>query len=221
MIIDCRNCGALVDGEVRGQFRSVDRNDNDCKYSLIKCPNCSNPMLVVELEMHDGDGWFPPSRIYPPEETAGLYVPVEISAAYEEAWLCYRAKAYNATAIMCRKALEGITKAHKISRRNLDEGIKAMRDQGIIENRLYEWADALRVSGNEAAHDDLPRTSAEEARDILDFTHALLEYIFTFRDKFEEWKARRKAKSQNAITKAMDDDPFSGSQSASVGDIGE
>ena len=57
-------------------------------------------------------------------------------------------------------------------------------------------SDALRISGNEAAHDVNVTTSPEDARDILEFTNALLEYVFTFRDKFEEFKKRRSGKTQ-------------------------
>jgi hypothetical protein len=94
---------------------------------------------------------------------------------------------------MCRKTLEGICEAHKITSRNLATSLKEMKDQGIIENRLFEWADALRISGNEAAHSVTVSISAQDARDILEFTNALLEYVFTFQDKFEEFKKRRGA----------------------------
>jgi hypothetical protein len=48
--------------------------------------------------------------------------------------------------------------------------------------------------GNEAAHEVGTGISPEDARDVADFTHALLEYVFTFREKFERFKKRRMAK---------------------------
>ena len=39
-----------------------------------------------------------------------------------------------------------------------------MRDKGIIESRLYEWADALRISGNEAAHGVNVTISSEDGK---------------------------------------------------------
>ena len=41
------------------------------------------------------------------------------------------------------------------------------KDDGIIEKRLYEWADALRTVGNEAAHDVGADVSRDDARDLL------------------------------------------------------
>jgi len=67
-----------------------------------------------------------------------------------------------------------------------------MQRKGIIESRLYEWADALRVVGNEAAHGSTANVSKQDADDLLQFTKALLEYVFTFHDRFLQFKKRRK-----------------------------
>lgn len=90
---------------------------------------------------------------------------------------------------MCRKTLEGICAEHGVKGNDLVKSLKDLKDKGIIENRLYEWADALPISGNEAAYDVNATISSEDAQDVLEFTNALLEYIFTFRDKFEELKS--------------------------------
>ncbi|HEX4038077.1 MAG TPA: DUF4145 domain-containing protein [Acidobacteriaceae bacterium] len=80
-------------------------------------------------------------------KTVGLYdEPGPIRAAFEEVVSCFKAKANNASAIMCRKALEGLCAEHGIERK------KKFKDTGVIEARLLEWAEALRNLGNEAAH---------------------------------------------------------------------
>lgn len=93
---------------------------------------------------------------------------------------------------MCRKTLEGICCVHEIKAKNLSLGLKEMKNKGIIESHLFEWAEALRISDNEAAHDVQVTISAQDAKDIVAFTDALLEYVFTFRDKFNEFIERRK-----------------------------
>ena len=72
-----------------------------------------------------------------------------------------------------------------------------MKERGIIEPRLFEWADALRIAGNETVHDVTVTVSKEDARDMIEFTNALLEYVFTFQDRFEQFK-RRRAKSETS-----------------------
>jgi len=39
--------------------------------------------------------------------------------------------------------------------------------------------------------DTIIATASQDARDTLEFTEALIEYVFTYRDKFEEFKKRR------------------------------
>ena len=96
-----------------------------------------------------------------------------------------------------QETLEGIAEENKITVRNLAAALKEMKEKGIIENRLYEWADTLRISGNEAAHGVNLQVSQQDAKDILEFTQALLEYVFTFQEKFEQFK-KRQSPSKNA-----------------------
>lgn len=190
MILECTACGALVNAE---ELYSYVRSTNDAfdyNYILLKCPRCERPFLV------DDDEHFGTMRLYPPaDDRVNPALPEPLKNAYKEAVACFKAKAYTATAIMCRKTLEGICVEHAAKGGNLVKMLKDLKDKGVIENRLFEWADALRISGNEAAHDVNVTTSGEDARDILEFTNALLEYVFTFRDKFEEFKKRRSSKT--------------------------
>lgn len=195
MILECKKCQALVNAEYIAHYDFVFDDEEigvtnmPSRYELWKCPNCNKPFLL------DNDDVFGVAVLYPPEDNrVNPGLPAPLKSAYREAISCFKAKAYTATAIMCRKTLEGICVEHGVRGNNLVSNLKELKDKGIIENRLFEWADALRISGNEAAHDVTVTISPEDARDILEFTNALLEYIFTFRDKFEEFKKRRSSK---------------------------
>ncbi len=198
MLVECANCEAIVDGEIIADYVDVDDESGmKGKYSFLKCPRCARPFIMLQVD--DGPGWDEPIQLYPPVEMdVSRAIPSALRSAYDEAHACYRAKAYTATAIMCRKTLEGIADENKISARNLAIALKEMRDKGIIENRLYEWADALRISGNEAAHGVNTQISHQDAKDILEFTHALLEYVFTFQEKFEQFKNRQQSHRKTA-----------------------
>ena len=54
---------------------------------------------------------------------------------------------------MCRKTLEGICVRHGVKERNLVKSLEKMKIDGIIDERLFEWADVMRHAGNDAAHD--------------------------------------------------------------------
>ena len=198
MLVECQNCEAIVDGKVIASYQDYEQeSDMTGKYSFLSCPKCARPFIMLQVE--DGPDGGEPTRIYPPRDTGiSLAIPTSIRSTYEEARTCFRTKAYTATAIMCRKTLEGIAEVHGIKVQNLASALKEMKDKGIIESRLYEWADALRISGNEAAHGVSTKISSQDSKDILEFTIALLEYVFTFRDRFEQFKKRRD--NQNSST---------------------
>jgi Domain of unknown function (DUF4145) len=138
------------------------------------------------------NAWSKPKTVYPIEAACiNLDLPDHLRDIYREATTCYKSGALNASAIMCRKAIEGMCVIHEIKAPNLAVALKQARDLGVIDGRLFDWADELRLSGNEAAHEVQALTSGEDARDLLEFTQAILEYVFVFRDRFELFKKRR------------------------------
>ena len=203
MLVECTACKAFVDGELIADYvHFEEESDTTGKYSFLKCPRCSRPFIMLQIDY--GPEWDKPSRLYPPAEIdINQAIPNSLRMSYSEARACFKAKAYTATVIMCRKTLEGIAKENKITTRSLAAALKKMKDAEIIENKLYEWADALRISGNEAAHEVNSKVSHQDAKDILEFTHALLEYVFTFQEKFEQFKKRQIETRKNHDTKRI------------------
>ena len=197
MLVDCKNCEAVVDAkELHSYDTWAEEVDMPVRFNFLKCPRCHRPLVTVqENYAFTGGGeplWEDPVRLFPPrDEPAGVAFPNSIRLPYEEALACFRAKAFAATAIMCRKSLEGMCHEHNARRKGLASGLKELRDKGVIEARLFEWAEALRISGNKAAHDVSPDISRQDAKDILEFTDALLQYVFTFSDRFDRFMERR------------------------------
>lgn len=190
LILECKHCAVLVDATVLHQYRDDDENEPPAIWFLCKCPRCTLPMLAIS-DVYGDDS--PPHRVYPPAERRelGVAVPKNIQQAFKEAVACFKAKAFTASAIMCRKTLEGLCAAHGVKAGNLAKSLSELRDQGVIESRLFEWAEELRVSGNKAAHGVDSTVSRQDCEDILEFTEALAQYVFTYRDKFEQFKERR------------------------------
>ena len=81
---------------------------------------------------------------------------------------------------------------YRIEEQNLSASIRKMKDVGLIDERLFEWSDALRVIGNEAAHGVGVQITQADAKDTLEFTNAILDYMFSYRDRFEQFQKRRK-----------------------------
>lgn len=196
MLLECKDCSALVDASVIATHLVPGDPDDTLGWpelwTFAACPRCKRPMLAIQVDSGDGFADDTPFRRYPPpDQRLGWSVPKQIRKAFSEAVTCYKAKAYTACAIMCRKSLEGMCADHGVREKTLALSLKKLKDTGVIELRLFEWAEALRQLGNEAAHDVATQTTPDDAKDILEFTEALAEYIFTYRDKFKQFKERR------------------------------
>lgn len=198
MIVHCAECRAYVNATQHGSYERVsDGRGPSVLFSLLACSDCESPILVRCANIGNmaiGDRWSRPLTLYP---SSGLRVasnvPQNIQAAFEEACACYQSRSFTAAAVMCRKTLEGICSAHGYKKENLAASLRSMRDDGHIEGRLYEWADSLRIAGNNAAHGVASLIGQEDAKDVVEFTAALLEYLYTFREMFEKFKLRRSA----------------------------
>jgi hypothetical protein len=70
-----------------------------------------------------------------------------------------------------------------------------LNTSGVIDQALLDWATELRILGNEAAHGD-NETSRQDAKDALEFTEAMLSYIYTYRQNFDLFKRRRDANKE-------------------------
>ena len=152
-------------------------------------------MLVSQTNignLAEGDVWDTPVSIYPslggrPNPDA----PKAVTDSMEEARLAFRARAHTASAVMCRRTLEVICKLHGAEERALAGSLKKLKEKGDIDERLYQWADTLRLTGNAAAHYSEEVITHDDARDMLDFTNAIVDYLYSFKDKFEAFKLRR------------------------------
>ncbi|MBM4829588.1 DUF4145 domain-containing protein [Streptomyces althioticus] len=109
----------------------------------------------------------------------------------QEARACFSAKLYTATAVMVRRTLEGMCVDQGTSKKQLFAALGELRDSNKIEGRLFDWAQALRVLGNQGAHFSKDPVSREDAQDALELAEALLDYIYVFTAKYEEFQQRR------------------------------
>ena len=66
-----------------------------------------------------------------------------------------------------------------------------MQEMGMIEGRLLEWAEALRVLGNEGAHFTGSSVARQDAKDALALAEAILNYMYVFSEQFAEFEKRR------------------------------
>lgn len=207
----CPTCNMLVAAKVvaegNGGFRSdavnpldeVETEYHGEHYYISVCGRCSQPFMIRE-SLFGIPGEFETVTdekvLYPTEPKLALGgVPNMIKSAYDQASRSFSASLFEPCALMCRKCLEATCKTLSAKGRDLNSRLQSLYDSGHIDRRLLDWAHEIRLIGNEAAHDTDTKVTKRDARDVLDFTEAILIYVFSLTARFQAFQARR-AKSE-------------------------
>jgi hypothetical protein len=158
--------------------------------NLIQCPNpmCRGLVLAGTTQPdQQGNyrvmGLLPMATVQEPDET----IPAAIRADLFEARLCASADAYKATAVLCRRALQGAcVEQGATPKKNLHDQIDEVIASNKVHGSLRDSADAIRLIGNSGAHvgdDGLEAVSADEADDILAFTEEFMQLTYVARER--------------------------------------
>ncbi len=161
---------------------------------LSKCLNCERPILTEEqfqnIEEHSWSN--DKIQLYPISDNVALKnAPAIVINPYKEAIKCYRAQAYDACVIMCRKGIEAICVDKGEAKGNLAEKLKKLNDNKILEDTFYSWANELRLIGNDGAHSHVQIVTQQDAKDSIDFFDALTTYLYHLVDQYDKLKKRR------------------------------
>lgn len=161
----------------------------------MQCQACMNYILgLFEPTAHTlvYSGHYPMGS---PDDVVAAEIPTHIQADFKEALRCMFVTAYNATAEMCRRALEAsCLEQGAPKRRKLDDMIDWLEEQRKITPRLKDIAHKIRLGGNRGAHppEDGPRAAGEiqdetgpvefiekeHAQAIIMFTREFFHHIY-------------------------------------------
>ncbi len=198
IFIECPFCNDKNEGEIIGTNLEDVNPEDDIPYttiSLVRCKKCRKAILLKdELQpIKDTDEWAcsGDERLWPsPEFIFDNAIPANIRKSLEEAYRCYKVRAYDACAVMCGKALEAVGKEYKVESDTLDKILKELKEKEIIDKRIVEWGDALRRIRNIGAHASTAEITNQDAVDLLEFIKAICEYIFVLTKRYDTFKAR-------------------------------
>jgi hypothetical protein len=152
---------------------------------------------MLFLQEDYGQGMDDPWRLYPAQaRRMSDAVPEALREDHDEATRCLAIKAYRASAVMARRIVEGICIDQGYKTGVLQKRLATMRDDGKIDKRLFEWADALRVLGNDGAHAGNMPISRNDAHEVMALVEALLDYLYVFQARFEEFLRNRDASAE-------------------------
>lgn len=184
---------------------SPDKDFNILRHIIARCGICYQTLLLEQDEAIYSQMLFQGNAkcLWPtPARSISETIPDSLRREHQEARSCFKATAYTATVVMVRRTLEGLCAQHGVTSKPLFTALGDMERRGLIEGRLLEWAQELRVLGNEAAHFTGAAVSRQDAADAVALAEALLDYLYVFSAQFEKFKQRRRKKPEEEQTNA-------------------
>jgi len=187
----CRHCGRsaifVLSESVNGNYQHVH------KVGLLKVDGALNNYVEVEGHVSLKDS----ASVEPPE-----FLPEDIEAVFREGATCLAVGCYNAAGTMFRLCVDLATKSLLPSEETSGLNLKTRRDLGLrlpwlFENgrlpvSLRDLSSCIKEDGNDGAH--AGNLKEAEAADLLDFSVALLERIYSEPEKLRLAKERREAR---------------------------
>ena len=204
----CPECNRMSELQVRAEayadaprqlFDQLDPGEDSLRvgrYSIASCPKCGGVFLHVSAKS-EPSGFTYEAMLFPTSNRRHVSgIPERVRRSFLSAQSCFDTGNFEPCVVMCRKCLKTLCVCLGAQNGSLASRLRKLRDSGIIVPQLYEWADALRLVGNDAAHDLDICISKQDAVDSLDFVEAILMYIFTLDQRFRDFQARRQEAKQ-------------------------
>lgn len=220
-IVDCVVCKAKVAALEKGCAERGGVYDGDPwgeRIYIGECPKCHTFIVGESFQTHfegidaDDDIWTDIVRVHPkpPKTFSGVRMPRPVKESLIQAERSMQANANIAACAMFGRALEALCR-DKLSPLKgpkqppaigdapdtyrsimLGKGIELLRSNGIIDEKLYEWSNDLKIYRNIAAHPEDMEITRQDAEDLQTFVHAIVEYVYDLTERYSEFKARTK-----------------------------
>lgn len=187
----CRHCGKSTTFVLKDMGPT--QADHIQEVGLSKTRHSLNTLVHIEGHVSSKDN--APSE--PPQ-----HLPESIEAVFREGATCLAVGCYNAAGAMFRLCVdmasesiipkeEGKAPNAKI-RRSLGLRLIWLFENGLLPSGLRDLSECIKDDGNDGAHDG--SLTKHDADDLMDFTIALLERLYTEPERLKKASERRAAR---------------------------
>ena len=167
------------------------------KNGLVKLTGAVNQYMRIEGMVSKKDD----ASVEPPQ-----YLPQAIEAAFREGAMCLAVSCYNAAGTMFRLCVDLATRSLLPNGEVAGLNPKIRRDLGLrlpwlfannhLPAAVHDLSTCIKDDGNDGAH--AGTLGKDDAEDLLDFTTALLERLYTEPEVLKLAKERREARRADA-----------------------
>jgi hypothetical protein len=117
-----------------------------------------------------------------PDDSIAVEIPKEIGVGLKEALRCRWIDAFQATVLMCRRALQVSCDMEKAEGKDLYSQIDDLAKKGRITETLRQMAQRIRLLGNKGSHGDFSDINdtlqPKDADDALTFMRHFLDHVY-------------------------------------------
>jgi len=189
VVIDCPYCS------VRVKTLSNAWIGGDVAFFIVNCPTCKSVLFGESEQVINEQNqleWDTLKRLWPIPSIneVSSCVPKAAKKDIMDAQKCLSHGICSASAVLCGRALERLIN-EKVGKHMIGKGIAELKSKGIIDQRLFDWAEALRKERNIGAHGSEQDISIEDAQDVIDFTIAIFDYVYTLSEKYQKYIERK------------------------------
>lgn len=184
----CRHCGRSTVFVLAEE--GIDAAKFIRKTGLAQFAGVVNDLVRIESFVSLKDR----AAVAPPD-----HLPADIQAVFSEGATCLAVGCFNAAGTMFRLCVDLATKSmlpaedanglNSKTRRNLGLRLLWLFDQQLLPDALRELSSCIKDDGNDGAHEG--SLTQEDAEDLLDFTAAILERLYTEPERLRLAKERR------------------------------
>jgi len=195
--ICCPDCTRLVSFAVT-KWQPAPQN---IKVGPVRCPGCNGRSIFLLTnykgesgELGKGERLFvdraPAGRHALPEILENEEIGEALKRAYSSAVNVFNSGEWNATAVLTRRLLEGVTKSlldQKDQSLPLAKQVEKLPTVKDLNAPITTIADAIRKGGNLGAHFDLEKEPDQAAALLmLELAEELLEYFYVLPERIEQ-----------------------------------
>jgi len=195
----CPFCGRQVNYSIKWRSNVIDYNG---MATYARCPACrEHPNFILVGVQDRGDDSHKKGQLYVYPAPKVRYPIADIGdlaefgevfrRAYESAINVYNLKDWNATAIACRRLLEGMSKTQLPEAEQklpLARQLQELPKHRDLSKPILLLADAIRKGGNLGAHFDLEREPNEETATLMiELLEYIIEYLFIIPKRVEKF----------------------------------
>lgn len=189
----CVSCHQIAALDVLDAWESQDDDGERYRYTLARCPDCMTPYVLLQELVQVGNSeweWDAPEQMYPKQRRLDWSIPSGIRAALVESSASLGDRRWFSAGLGARRAVEMLCADFGAAGRDLKAKLEWLRDNGHIDAVTYEWSDAVRTVGNDAAH-GTDGVSEEDAEDAIEFAVSLCDLLYVVPKRLERHNRRR------------------------------